>query len=126
VRGFGYAFCAQISSEADISPPTRTCWVVWSGREIALHDGDNIIGREPGATVRLDMPSVSRRHARIVVSAKGAVIEDLGSKNGTLLRNVRITSAIRLADLDEIRVGSVRLTVRILSGDVATQTAASR
>jgi DNA-binding winged helix-turn-helix (wHTH) protein len=126
VRGFGYAFCGQIAGVADVSPPTRTCWVVWSGREIALHDGDNIIGREPGATVRLDLPSVSRRHARIVVSQKGADIEDLGSKNGTLLRNVRITSAVRLADLDELQVGSVRLTVRILSGDVATQTAASR
>ena len=61
----------------------RTCWIVWSGREIALHDGENIIGRDPGAAVRLDLPSVSRRHARIVVSSKGAVVEDLGSKNGT-------------------------------------------
>jgi DNA-binding winged helix-turn-helix (wHTH) protein len=126
VRGFGYAFCGQIAGAADVSTPARTCWVVWSGREIALHDGDNIIGREPGAAVRLDLPSVSRRHARIVVSANGAVVEDLGSKNGTLLQNARITSAVRLADLDEVRVGSVRLTVRILSGDVATQTAASR
>ena len=99
---------------------------MWSGREIALHDGDNIIGREPGATVRLDLPSVSRRHARIVVSPQDAVVEDLGSKNGTRLQNVRITSAVRLADLDELQVGSVRLTVRILSGDVVTQTAASR
>ena len=87
---------------------------------------DKIIGREPGATVHLDLPSVSRRHARIVVSPKDAVVEDLGSKNGTLLRNVRITSAVRLADLDEIRVGSVQLTMRILSGDVATQTTDSR
>jgi len=126
VHGFGYAFCGQISSVADVPPPTRTCWVIWSGREIALHDGDNIIGREPGATVHLDLPSVSRRHARIVVSPQDAVVEDLGSKNGTLLQNVRITSAVRLADLDELQVGSVRLTVRILSGDVVTQTVASR
>jgi len=28
--------------------------------------------------------------------------------------------------LDELQVGSVRLTVRILSGDVATQTVADR
>ena len=105
---------------------SRTCWIVWSGREIALHDGDNIIGRDPGATVRLDLPSVSRRHARIVVSSKGAVVEDLGSKNGTFLRKDRITNAVRLDDLDELQVGSVRLTVRILSGDVATQTMAER
>lgn len=124
VRRFGYAFCGQISGAVDVSATRRTCWIVWSGREIALHDGDNFIGRDPGVTVRLDLPSVSRRHARIVVSSKGAVVEDLGSKNGTFVRKDRITSAVRLADLDELQVGSVRLTVRILSGDVATQTVA--
>jgi len=122
VRRFGYAFCGQISGAVDVSATRRTCWIVWNGREIALHDGDNLIGRDPSVTVRLDLPSVSRRHARIVVSSKGAVVEDLGSKNGTLLRKDRITGAARLADLDELQVGSVRLTVRILSGDVATQT----
>ena len=126
VRGFGYAFCAQISGAVDVPASRRTCWIVSSGREIALHDGDNIIGRDPDATVRLDLPSVSRRHARIVVSSKGAVVEDLGSKNGTFLRKSRITGAARLADLDELQVGSVRLTVRILSGDAATQTVADR
>lgn len=125
VRRFGYAFCGQISGAIDVSA-TRSCWIVWSGREIALHDGDNIIGRDPDATVRLDLPSVSRRHARIVVSTNGAVLEDLGSKNGTFLRTQRITSAAPLGDLDELQVGSVRLTLRILSGDVPTQTMADR
>jgi DNA-binding winged helix-turn-helix (wHTH) protein len=126
VRRFGYAFCGQISGAVDVSETGRTCWIVWSSHEIALHNGDNIIGRDPDATVRLNLPSVSRRHARIVVSPTGAVVEDLGSKNGTFLRNDRITSAVRLADLDELQVGSVRLTVRILSGDVATQTVGDR
>jgi DNA-binding winged helix-turn-helix (wHTH) protein len=124
VRRFGYAFCGQISGAADVPPITPTCWIIWSGREIALHNGENIIGRDPGATVRLDLPSVSRRHARIVVSSDRAVVDDLGSKNGTFLRKDRIERAVPLADLDELQVGSVRLTVRILSGDVATQTVA--
>jgi pSer/pThr/pTyr-binding forkhead associated (FHA) protein len=89
-----------------------------------MQDGDNIIGREPGAAVRLDFPSVSRRHARIVVSADGAILEDLGSKNGTLLRKQRIIGAARLVDLDELQVGSLRLTVRILSGGSSTQSMA--
>jgi DNA-binding winged helix-turn-helix (wHTH) protein len=126
VRGFGYAFCGQISGPVDVPASSHTCWIVWSGREIALHDGDNIIGRDPGATIRLDRPSVSRHHARIVVSSKGAVVEDLGSKNGTFLRKGRITQMASLADLDELQVGSVQLTVRILSGDVATQTVDDR
>lgn len=126
VRRFGYAFCGQCSGAVDVLAAKQTCWIVWSGQEIALHDGDNIIGRDPTVAVRLDLPSVSRRHARIVVSSKGAVVEDLGSKNGTFLRKNRIMSAARLADLDELQVGSVRLIVRILSGDVATQTMGDR
>ena len=56
------------------------------------------------------------------MSAEGAIVEDLGSKNGTLLRNERITGAARLSDLDDLQVGSVRLIVRILSGGSSTQT----
>jgi hypothetical protein len=41
-----------------------------------------------------------------------------------LLRNERIEGAARLADLDELRVGSARLVVRILSDNVKTQTVA--
>ena len=126
VRRFGYAFCGQISGEVDISAVRRTCWIVWSRQEIALHHGENIIGRDPGAKVHLDLPSVSRRHARIVVSSNDANVEDLGSKNGTFLRNHRITGVVRLADLDELQLGSARLVVRILSGDAKTQTVHER
>ena len=58
VHRFGYAFCGQIEGAVDVSAPARTCWVVWGHVEIALHEGDNIIGRDPGAVVRLDFPSV--------------------------------------------------------------------
>jgi hypothetical protein len=120
------AFDGRIAGAMDVPATAWACWIVWSGREIALHEGSNLIGREAGATVRLDVPSVSRRHACIVVSAEAAVIEDLGSKNGTFLREVRIASAVGLADLDELLVGSVRLLVRISRGDLATQTVAER
>ena len=126
VRRFGYAFCADVSLESETPPANRTYWIIWTGREIALHEGENVIGRDPAATVRLDLPSVSRRHARIVVSANDATIEDLGSKNGTLLRNHRIDGATRLADLDELQVGSARLIVRILNKSGKTQTLADR
>jgi DNA-binding winged helix-turn-helix (wHTH) protein len=122
VRRFGYAFCGEVARDIEVAQSLTTCWVVWSGHEIALHEGDNVIGRDSGATVRLDLPSVSRRHARIVVSGGDVVVEDLGSKNGTLLRNQRVDGATRLGDLDELQVGSARLVVRILSGAEKTQT----
>jgi pSer/pThr/pTyr-binding forkhead associated (FHA) protein len=124
VRGFGYAFSAKVSGEVqDFSPP-RQCWLIFKGREIALHEGDNVIGRDQGAAVRLDLPSVSRRHARICVSSGEAVVEDLGSKNGTFLRQNRITAPSRLADLDELQIGSARLVVRILKSAADTETLA--
>ena len=123
VHGFGYAFCGQIDGEPIAAPPgSGACWVVWQGREIPLQEGENIIGRDPDAAVRVDFPSVSRRHARVVVSAAGATLEDLGSKNGTLLRNERTVGIACLADLDEIQVGSVRMMLRIMRGGAATQT----
>lgn len=122
VRRFGYAFSGQISGAGDFAVSSGSCWIIWDGREIAMHDGDNIIGRDPAAAVCLDFPSVSRRHARIVVSPEGTAVEDLGSKNGTYLGTTRITGSARLTDLDELRVGSVRLTVRILNAGVPTQT----
>ncbi len=123
VHAFGYAFCGTVDGETvATTTDSGTCWVVWRGREIPLQVGENIIGRDADVAVRADLPSVSRRHARIVVSPEGTTLEDLGSKNGTLLRNVPVAGVVYLADLDEIQVGSVRMTMRIMHGGASTQT----
>jgi len=122
VHRFGYAFCGVVDGDAPSASPGSSAWIVWQGREIPMHGGENIIGRDPGVTVRLDTPSISRRHARIVVSPEGATIEDLGSKNGTFLKEERVVGRVPLADLDELRIGSVRLLLRIMSGGELTQT----
>lgn len=44
-----------------------------------------LIGRAAGNDLVLRQPSVSARHARIVVGAEGMWIEDLGSRNGTFV-----------------------------------------
>ena len=122
VRRFGYAFCAQITSSADAEPTRQTCWLIWRGHEIPLQDGENILGRDPAAAACFDLPSVSRRHARITITPEGATLEDLGSKNGTFLQAEKIAGPVRLADLDELQIGQVRITVRIMRGG-ETQTA---
>jgi pSer/pThr/pTyr-binding forkhead associated (FHA) protein len=50
------------------------------------------------------------------------MLEDLGSKNGTLLNGTRIAEAVSLQDGDEIRLGSVDLTYRSNSGFRSTLT----
>src|SRR6185436_17752586 len=51
-------------------------------QEIALREGENILGRDPAADVPVEDTSVSRHHARIVIEGVSVHIEDLGSKNG--------------------------------------------
>jgi hypothetical protein len=112
----GYAF----SGEAAFLPRTReprhdepVCWVEWGVRRFALPPGEHVVGRDQGVEVRLDASSVSRRHARLVVTRTGTVLEDFGSKNGTYRGDDRVTTPIHLADGDEIRIGSELVTVRL-------------
>ncbi len=96
--------------------------VLFRDREITLHPGENVLGRVDEGTVWIDSPSVSRRHARIRVDGDGVTLEDLGSKNGTYWRGQRISAPIVLSDGDEIRLGPVSITLRVLPADAATLT----
>ena len=58
---------------------------------------------------------MSRRHARIVVTDGEAVIEDLGSRNGTSVGEEKIQGAVRLVDGDRLRLGSATMTFRVFN-----------
>jgi DNA-binding winged helix-turn-helix (wHTH) protein len=111
---FGYRFIGDVGGPADaaVTAPTRY-WVLWETRQIPLAEGPNIIGRAPDASVWVEAAGVSRHHARIILAGTEARLEDLGSKNGTFLRDRPVTGETVLADGDQIRVGSVVLTFRI-------------
>lgn len=64
-----------------------------------------IVGRDDGADVLIDNPSVSRRHAEIRLGDNGWVVEDLGSSNGTFLRGQKIEGAQSIGLGDEIGFG---------------------
>jgi DNA-binding winged helix-turn-helix (wHTH) protein len=129
VHRFGYAFkgeAAELSDSTRAETTALVCWLVWHRRQFRLEEGPNLIGRDPSASVSVDLPSVSRRHARIVVLGDGAMLEDLGSKNGTFLRGERVTGASPLQDGDKVEVGSVALTFRAGSvGSTETQAGAA-
>lgn len=116
----GYAFGAALERvESGASVVSR--WLVVDGRRCALVDRETVIGRDPAAAVHLDAAGVSRRHARIVVEGSVALLEDLGSKNGTALRGELITKPTE-PDGDEIRVGPVALSYRSSDRGVSTET----
>jgi len=60
------------------------------------------------------------------VAESDALIEDLGSKNGTYVGGERITGPTPLADGDEVRIGSVLLVFRARPALGSTETAAER
>jgi hypothetical protein len=125
VHRFGYAFSGQAADmteapEAPVSPFKR--WILWDAGQVALGEGENILGRDYGVAVWIDSTTVSRRHARIVIQGSDAIVEDLGSKNGTYVQDERLTTPRRLSDRDQIRIGSVVLTFRESSESGPTQT----
>lgn len=63
----------------------------------------NSLGRHPKCDVVLDSPAVSRRHAQVVRSQKGWLLQDLGSRNGTFLNDKRIERAY-LSPGDQINI----------------------
>jgi hypothetical protein len=92
--------------------PPSPCWLAWGERRFELSDGENLIGRASDAAVHIDHKNVSRHHARIVVAGTRATVEDLGSRNGTLLGGRRLDTACDVRDGDPLRSGSVYLVFR--------------
>ena len=77
-------------------------------RRFVLGAGINTVGRDPASTVCINDASVSRNHARITVDGERAMLEDLGSKNGTQLMGETIKNATALKDGDEVEFGHVK------------------
>lgn len=118
IHKFGYAFTAAGAVE-----DLPRLAVVVGDQEIPLREGENTIGRDPVDTIVLNTAEVSRRHARILVTATGAFVEDLGSKNGTFLRGERISGRAPLHAGDVIVIGTLMLRVRELEPLPSTHTA---
>jgi len=121
---FGYWFIGRV--EQDDAPRPRSSavryWLFWESRQVALVDGDNLLGRAREAEVWIDATGVSRHHARIHLDGEQAAIEDLGSKNGTFVGGRKVTGSTPLTDGDQIRLGSVVLTFRIPPPPSSTDT----
>jgi DNA-binding NtrC family response regulator len=71
-----------------------------------------VVGRAHPADVVVSDPSLSRRHARFLRTAEGIAVEDLGSRNGTLLRGARVTEG-RLAPGDTVTLGGVIASINM-------------
>ena len=73
VQRFGYAFRETLPRPAVEAPASRgsevSFLVKWVGGRLTLDEGAHVLGRDPDAEIFLSSPGVSRRHARITISA---------------------------------------------------------
>ncbi len=104
-------------AEANLAPGGTM--IVTFGRLVPLDEAAGLgelrvqpfttIGRTRQNLIQLDAPSVSRKHAQIVLSEGGYVLRDLGSENGTFVNGERVTEHL-LAEGDHLQFGILRFS----------------
>lgn len=116
VHRFGYAF-------RDVSPRSAASFLLkWEHGRERLGEGAYTLGRDADADVFVNHTGVSRRHARLVISAGQATIEDMGSKNGTFVGEQRVEGVRPLKDGDVVGIGSVKLMFSVVQTQHSTET----
>jgi DNA repair exonuclease SbcCD ATPase subunit len=90
------------------------------------HEGEPIlldrpvinIGRTTDNDVCIPSKLISRRHARLLVSASGVVVEDAGSTNGCFVNGIEVTQRL-MQDGDVLEIGDLRF--RLCTPSASTQ-----
>jgi len=85
-------------------------------------DRDNVvIGRGSTCGVTVDDPMMSREHVRIDLSGVDPVVEDLHSRNGTVLNGRPLIGRAKLQDGDRIRMGTQELVFLAVGRETTVQ-----
>jgi pSer/pThr/pTyr-binding forkhead associated (FHA) protein len=95
-----------------------------AGRTLEL-DRPVVIGRGADTDLPLDDTQASRHHSRLSPTRDGAIVEDLGSTNGTFVNANEVHGRATLAPGDELLVGVTVIQLRS-ARDVAGQASAVR
>jgi len=102
----------RMTGAEGLAPDKKYALLVLSGTEtgrvIEIDKPLVTIGRS-GCDVILDDPELSRRHARIKIRGPQGELEDMGSTNGTFVRDERIDKTVVIENRSKFRVGGVEL-----------------
>lgn len=77
--------------------------------------GEIFIGRDADCDIVVADRQVSRKHVRLELTAKGVMVEDLGSKNGTHFNGERIESSTLLQEGDILQVALAQKFIYVSS-----------
>ena len=81
--------------------------------------GEYILGRNSDCHIRVEADLVSRRHAKLTLNFDNALIEDLGSSNGTQVNGKAVAGAVRLWPNQKIQIGAATIELRRLRTESA-------
>lgn len=118
VHGVGYAFRGDVRTNDSVRAAAAI--LLCEGARHLLYDGENRIGRSVDCGIVLNDSMVSRHHAAITISGDAIFIEDCNSRNGTYVRDRKITR-VQVHYHEPIRFGIVPATItRIGSSTMPT------
>lgn len=113
----GYAFTAEACETRSVGRRqplgTHTYLLAFPDRRIELAEGVSTVGRQAGCDIQVNDASVSRLHARVIVSGTVAQVEDLHSKNGTRVRGQPVAAPMVVTAGDVVTFGVVDAEVLV-------------
>lgn len=83
-----------------------------AGQLIPVKQGPLIIGRASACDLRLQHPSISRRHAQLMRQGERFTLRDLGSQNGTFVNRIKLSADQEIVVGDEVSLGNAVLKLR--------------
>lgn len=83
------------------------------GRVWPVEGATVVLGRHPACDIVLESAAVSRQHARIVNAEGGFYLEDLHSRNGTLLNGQPVVQPQLLSENDEVGICDLSFTFHL-------------
>ncbi|GEM_PF-271066 len=79
------------------------------GKKFILNQPEMRIGRDPDVEILIDDGGISRKHALIRKTDSGYTLEDLQSRNGSFLNDIKLEEVVELNKEDMIKIGTTIL-----------------
>lgn len=83
-----------------------------AGQLLEVKQGTVVVGRASVSDLRLQHPSISRRHTQLKRVGEQFFVKDLGSQNGTFVNKERIATEVEVKPGDSIAMGNALLRLR--------------
>lgn len=83
-----------------------------AGQLLEVKQGTVVVGRASVSDLRLQHPSISRRHAQVKRQGEQFFVKDLGSQNGTFVNKQRIATEVEVKPGDTIAMGNALVRLR--------------